>query len=39
MVEPPWGDREWVERMATPEGGLFKSWGQLAPQILEFDAD
>jgi len=38
MVEPPWGDREWVERMATPEGGLFKSWGQLAPQLAEFDA-
>ena len=38
MVEPPWGDREWVDRMATPEGGLFKSWGQLAPQLLEFDA-
>jgi hypothetical protein len=39
MVEPPWGDREWIDRMMSQEGGLFKSWGMLAPQIAEFDAD
>jgi len=38
LVDPPWGDREWIDRMLSSEGGLFKSWGQLAPQILEFDA-
>lgn len=39
MVEPPWGDREWIDRMGAQEDGLFKNWGKLAPQILEFDAD
>lgn len=38
MVEPPWGDREWLDRMADPENGLFCSWGQLAPQLAEFDS-
>ena len=37
MVEPPWGDREWIDRMMSQEQGLFKSWGMLAPQIAEFD--
>lgn len=38
LVEPPWGDREWVERqLAQAHGeGLFAHWPQLAPQILEF---
>lgn len=39
LVEPPWGDREWIERMLEPEKGLFCNWGKLAPQIAEFDAD
>jgi pimeloyl-ACP methyl ester carboxylesterase len=39
MVEPPWGDREWIERMLSAEEGLFKNWGKLAPQINEFDKD
>jgi pimeloyl-ACP methyl ester carboxylesterase len=39
MVEPPWGDREWIDRMLDQAGGLFKSWGMLAPQLAEFDKD
>ena len=38
LVEPPWGDREWLDRMADPQNGLFKSYGMLAPQIIEFDS-
>lgn len=38
LAEPPWGDREWIDRMLSPEGGLFKSWGQLAPQLVRFDS-
>jgi pimeloyl-ACP methyl ester carboxylesterase len=36
LVEPPWGDREWIERQATREqtGGIFTGWPQLAPQLL-----
>ena len=36
--EPPWGDREWIERMqaASRGEGLFARWPLLAPQILEF---
>jgi hypothetical protein len=38
LVEPPWGDREWIERMtAQSEGeGLFARWTLLAPQLLEW---
>jgi hypothetical protein len=39
LVEPPWGDREWVERgeaSAKGEGALFERWPLLAPQLLEF---
>jgi pimeloyl-ACP methyl ester carboxylesterase len=35
LVEPPWGDREWVERH-TPEAaseGLFARWPLLAPTL------
>jgi pimeloyl-ACP methyl ester carboxylesterase len=38
MVEPPWGDREWLDRMADSGNGLFRSYAKLAPQIAEFDA-
>ena len=38
MVEPPWGDREWLERMADGANGLFRNWGKLAPQFVEFDS-
>ncbi len=37
LVEPPWGDREWMERQAARnrgEGDLFDGWPQLAPQLL-----
>jgi pimeloyl-ACP methyl ester carboxylesterase len=38
IAEPPWGDREWIERLqASARGeGLFARWPLLAPQILEF---
>lgn len=38
LVEPPWGDREWIERGAAAqagEGGLFERWPLLAPQLLD----
>jgi pimeloyl-ACP methyl ester carboxylesterase len=38
MVEPPWGDREWLDRMADAANGLFLNWGKLAPQLAEFDS-
>lgn len=38
LDEPPWSDREWVNRLrAFPQGeGLFQNWPKLAPQILTF---
>ncbi len=42
IAEPPWGDREWIERSAAArngEGGLFERWPLLAPQLLEFAAE
>jgi pimeloyl-ACP methyl ester carboxylesterase len=39
LVEPPWGDREWLERTKAAETqgeGLFVRWPLLAPQIIEF---
>lgn len=40
LVEPPWGDREWIERQtARPEGGgegLFVRWPLLVPQLQEW---
>jgi pimeloyl-ACP methyl ester carboxylesterase len=38
LVEPPWGDREWLDRMkAQAQGeGLFVRWPLLAPQLLDF---
>jgi hypothetical protein len=41
LLEPPWGDREWVERgeaSARGEGAIFERWPLLAPQLLEFAA-
>lgn len=38
MVEPPWGDREWLDRMADAANGLFRNYAKLAPQIVAFDA-
>jgi pimeloyl-ACP methyl ester carboxylesterase len=41
LAEPPWGDREWLERQAgRAQGGtLFERWPLLAPQLLEWAAD
>jgi pimeloyl-ACP methyl ester carboxylesterase len=39
LVEPPWGDTEWIERSGAARdgrGGLFERWPLLAPQLLEF---
>jgi pimeloyl-ACP methyl ester carboxylesterase len=36
LAEPPWGDSEWNEAMARPDGSVFRSWPKLAPLILEF---
>jgi pimeloyl-ACP methyl ester carboxylesterase len=38
LDEPPWGDREWIDRMAAARRGegLFANWLKLAPQILKF---
>jgi pimeloyl-ACP methyl ester carboxylesterase len=41
LVEPPWGDREWIERSDAARNGtgaLFERWPLLAPQLLEFAA-
>lgn len=42
LVEPPWGDREWVERQAARtrgEAGLFERWPLLAEPLLSWSAD
>jgi pimeloyl-ACP methyl ester carboxylesterase len=38
LVEPPWGDREWITRQAerAQTGGIFVGWPKLAPQLLEW---
>jgi pimeloyl-ACP methyl ester carboxylesterase len=38
LAEPPWGDREWLERSQAQERGegLFARWPLLAPQLLDF---
>jgi hypothetical protein len=38
LVEPPWGDREWLERQGTHDDGIFVRWPLLAPQLLEWQA-
>jgi pimeloyl-ACP methyl ester carboxylesterase len=40
LVEPPWGDGEWNERVEeAPAGvGLFSRWPLLAPQLIEWSA-
>jgi len=40
LVEPPWGDGEWNERMAAAaEGeGLFARWPLLAPGLADWSA-
>lgn len=42
LVEPPWGDREWIERgLARQEHGegIFSRWPLLAPQLLDWQAE
>ncbi len=34
LEEPPWGDREWLERQEVHDEGLFARWPLLAPQLL-----
>jgi pimeloyl-ACP methyl ester carboxylesterase len=38
IAEPPWGDREWLDRLQAQASGegLFARWPLLAPQILAF---
>jgi hypothetical protein len=38
LIEPPWPDQEWNDRMvAQSQGrGLFERWPMLAPEILKF---
>lgn len=36
LVEPPWPDTEWNERMAEGAKNLFKRWPLLAPQLDEW---
>ena len=39
LLEPPWGDREWIERgeaAATDGTSLFARWPLLLPQLTEF---
>ena len=41
LVEPPWGHREWIERINAARSGtghLFERWPLLTPQLLEFAA-
>jgi pimeloyl-ACP methyl ester carboxylesterase len=40
LVEPPWGDREWNDRVeAAGTGvGIFSRWPLLAPQLLDWSA-
>ncbi len=38
LVEPPWGDREWIERQDSAQRGgtLFERWPLLVPQLIEW---
>jgi pimeloyl-ACP methyl ester carboxylesterase len=40
LVEPPWGDQEWNERVAAAVNGvgIFSRWPLLAPQLLDWAA-
>jgi pimeloyl-ACP methyl ester carboxylesterase len=39
LAEPPWGDREWIERGLAHEEGIFSRWPLLAPQLLAWEAE
>jgi pimeloyl-ACP methyl ester carboxylesterase len=38
LVEPPWGDREWIERQASRAAGgsLFERWSLLVPTLTDW---
>lgn len=38
LAEPPWGDREWLDRTETVDrgGSLFERWHLLVPQLVEW---
>ena len=38
LIEPPWGDREWIDRgISAQEGGsLFERWPLLVPQLVDW---
>jgi pimeloyl-ACP methyl ester carboxylesterase len=38
LAEPPWGDREWLERQDAHDEGIFVRWPLLAPQLLDWRA-
>ena len=40
LVEPPWGDREWIERgqSAQKGGALFERWHLLVPMLADWAA-
>ncbi|MGA7419163.1 MAG: alpha/beta hydrolase [Acidimicrobiales bacterium] len=39
LVEPPWGDREWLERQQTSSEGLFARWPLLTPLLQEWSSE
>ncbi len=39
LTEPPWGDREWLERQEAHDEGLFARWPLLAPQLLAWQEE
>ena len=39
LVDPPWGDREWLERQDHHDDGIFVRWPLLAPRLLEWQTD
>ena len=39
LVEPPWGDREWIERQGAREEGLFARWPKLTPTLMDWARD
>jgi len=39
LEEPPWGDREWLDRQAAHDEGLFARWPLLAPQLLAWQRE
>ena len=36
LVEPPWGDREWIERQDARDEGLFARWPLLARMLQQW---